>query len=88
MAKSNTTSAPATPAPAPKAEVLAVKTGLKFRGARAAWYEVLCAHDGQPPKAFLDACVASPPSLTKKGTAENPTGWLRYFVRTGAASVK
>lgn len=67
--------------------VLAVKPGMQYRGARAAWYAVLLAHNGQPAAAYLAACAANPPSLTKKGTAENPTGWLRYFVRTGVATL-
>lgn len=71
-----------------KPAVLEVKSGLQFRGARKAWYEVLLQHNGKPADAYLSACAANPPHLTKKGTAENPSGWLRYFLRTGAASLK
>ena len=67
--------------------VLAVKPGMQYRGARAAWYAVLVQHNGQPAAAYLAACAANPPSVPKKGVAENPQGWLRYFVRTGVATL-
>ena len=81
--------APATPVVVPKANagVLAVKQGLVYRGARAAWYGVLLQHNGNTAGAYLAACAANPPSLPKSGRAEAPTGWLRYFVRTGACTV-
>ncbi len=58
-----------------------------LRGARAAWYAVLQQHNGQPVAAFLAATAATPPSVPKSGVAENPSGWLRYFVRSGIATV-
>lgn len=67
--------------------VLQVKAGLTFRGARQAWYNVLVAHNGQPANAYLAATLATPPSLPKSQRADAPTGWLRYFVRTGACTV-
>lgn len=68
--------------------ITAVKAGVKYRGARAAWYAVLQAHQGQTAAAFLAATTAKPPSLPKSGVAEPATGWLRYFVRSGVATVK
>lgn len=68
-------------------QVLVVKAGLYYRGARAAWYAVLLAHNGQPGNAYLAACTTQPPSLPKSGRPEAPSGWLRYFVRTGACTL-
>jgi hypothetical protein len=68
--------------------ITTVKAGLKYRGARAAWYEVLCKHEGKPAAEFLAATTASPPSVPKSGVQEKSSGWLGYFVRTGVAVVK
>jgi len=65
-----------------------VKAGLKYRGARAAWYAVLLQHQGKPAADFLAATTAQPPSLPKSGVQEKSTGWLTYFVRTGVATLK
>jgi hypothetical protein len=67
--------------------ISAVKAGIKYRGARAAWYAVLQAHQGKPAADFLAACTKSPPSLPESGVAEKPSGWLRYFVRSGVATL-
>ena len=67
--------------------ITAVKQGLNFRGARAAWYAVLLKHNGQPASAYLAACTANPPSLPKSGIPEPATGWLRWFVRNGVATL-
>ena len=69
-------------------KVIKAKVNLKYEGARAAWYQALCAHDGKAPEAFLETCAKSPPVLTKGGKAEDPRGWLRFFIRTGVASVE
>jgi hypothetical protein len=77
----------AKPAPKGPAGVLQVKPGLTYRGARAAWYAVLLAHNGKPATAYLETCAATPPSLPKSGKAEPPQGWLAYWVRTGVATL-
>lgn len=88
--------ASATPASAPASKpavvskvvgVLQVKAGQNFRGARAAWYAVLQAYDGKPAQTYLEETAKVPPSLPKSGRAENPSGWLRYWVRTGVATI-
>lgn len=66
---------------------LQVKANLQYRGARAAWYAVLCAHNGQPAQAYLDHCLQQPPSLPASKRAEPPSGWLSWFVRHGVAVV-
>lgn len=71
-----------------KVVLLVVKKDQKLRGARMAWYLELCKHDGKPATAYLEACTAKPPSLPKKGVAEKPSGWLRYFLRTGLVALK
>jgi hypothetical protein len=68
--------------------IVAVKAGVKFRGARAAWYAVLQQHVGKPAADFLAATTAQPPSVPKSGIAEKSSGWLSYFTRTGVAQVK
>jgi hypothetical protein len=68
--------------------IVQVKQGVKYRGARAAWYAVLQAHTGKPASDFLAACTTKPPSLPKSGVAEPASGWLRYFVRSGIAVLK
>ena len=67
--------------------ITSVKSGVALRGARAAWYAVLQQHAGRPASEFLAFCTAQPPSLPKSGVAEKATGWLRYFVRTGIATL-
>lgn len=84
----NPTTAPnAGPQYRPVPGTLAVKAGLSYKGARAAWYAVLQAHNGQPANNYLAACVAKPPSLPASGRAESPTGWLATFVRWGVCTV-
>lgn len=83
--------APANVTAAGKAQpqvIVAVKAGVKYRGARAAWYAVLQQYVGQAPQAYLAATTAKPPSLPKSGVQENSSGWLRFFVRQGIATIK
>lgn len=83
-----TVAAPTNVTPDGKAKpqiIKTVKAGVKYRGARAAWYEVLCAHEGKPAADFLAATTAKAPSLPKSGVQEKASGWLGYFVRTGVA---
>ncbi len=65
-----------------------VKAGVKYRGARAAWYAVLLQHKGKPAADFLAATTKQPPSVPKSGIPEKASGWLSYFVRTGVANLK
>jgi len=72
-----------------KPQIIAtVKANVKYRGARAAWYEVLVKHEGKPAGDFLAATTAKPPSVPKSGTPEPSSGWLRYFVRSGIATLQ
>lgn len=80
--------APAAPAATAPVGVLQVlKANAQFRGARAAWYAVLLAHNGQPVANWVQAVTASPPSVPKSGVVEKPQGWLGWFVRNGIAQV-
>lgn len=67
--------------------IAAVKAGIKYRGARAAWYAVLQQHQGKPAADFLAATTKAPPSLPASGVQENSSGWLRFFVRSGIATL-
>lgn len=87
VAAATVVSGAGTPAATSKPGILAVKPGVSLRGARAAWYAVLLAHNGKPAAEFLATCAAQPPSLPKSGVAEKPQGWLGYFLRTGIAQV-
>lgn len=68
--------------------IVKVKAGMKYRGARQAWYEVLCKHEGKPAQDFLAACTTNPPSTPKSGVVEKASGWLRYFTRSGVATLQ
>lgn len=63
------------------------RKAVKFKGARASWYAALLAHDGRTDDAFVDACTKKPPAMSINGKADNPRGWLRWFVRTGVATL-
>ena len=67
--------------------IASVKAGVKYRGARQAWYEVLQKHEGKPAADYLAACTTKPPSTPKSGVVEKASGWLRYFVRSGVAKL-
>ncbi len=67
---------------------LAVKPGLKLRGAREAWYARLNEFNGKTEQEFVESATKKPPALTKAGTGENPRGWLRYFQRSGVLELK
>jgi hypothetical protein len=89
-ATTSTVSAPVTVTPEGKAKpqvILEVKAGVKYRGARAAWYERLCKFEGKPAADYLADTTANPPSLPKSGVQEKATGWLGFFTRTGIAKV-
>lgn len=69
-------------------KVIAVKSGQKLRGARAAWYERLVEFNGKPVAEFVASCTADPPATygarsKHAGQAEPVQGWVRFFVRTG-----
>lgn len=75
-------------APASAKALKVIKTDAKYEGARLAWYDALRAHDGKDPDAFIASCQKTPPAVPKNGKAEDPRGWLRFFVRTGVAQVE
>ncbi len=82
-----TGAAGATPQTATVLHIQVAKANLAYRGARAAWYAALLAHNGQPAAAYLAACKDNPPSLPKSGVAEAPQGWLSWFVRQGVCAL-
>ena len=67
--------------------ITVTKASQKYDGARAAWYGALLAHDGKPAESFVADCLATPPATPKSGKAEDPRGWLRWFVRERIASL-
>jgi hypothetical protein len=90
-APTQTVDAPATVTPegTAKAVIIAsVKAGVKYRGAREAWYKVLCAHEGKPAADYLAHCTQNPPSTPKSGVVEKASGWLRYFLRSGVVTLQ
>lgn len=79
--------APAAKAAAPVKTITVAKKEEKYDGARGSWYAALIAHDGQSVDTFVEACTKTPPALPKSGKAENPRGWLNWFVRAGVATL-
>lgn len=74
--------------PARPSKIKVTKPDTKFRGARELWFNRLKEFDGKTEGEFLADTRERPPALTKNQTAENPTGWMRYFVRTGVVSLQ
>jgi hypothetical protein len=67
--------------------IVIAKKEEKYTGARAQWYTALREHEGQTIEAFVAACTKKPPSTPSSGKAEDPRGWLRWFVRNGVATL-
>lgn len=86
VAAQKTAAAPTPPARPSKIKILKPET--KYRGAREAWFAQLKEFDGKTEGEYLQAMKDKPPALTKNGTPENPTGWVRFFVRTGVMSLQ
>lgn len=78
--------APAAP-PVKVAKLKVLKKDTKYRGAREAWHARLLEFDGKTEAEFIESTKEKPPALTRNGTAENPMGWVRFFVREGVLSV-
>lgn len=75
-------------APARPEKLKVLKKDTKYRGARAEWFARLLEYDGKTQGEYIESCKEKPPAMTKNNTAENPTGWVRFFVRTGVLSVQ
>lgn len=75
-------------APARPSKIKVVKADTKYRGAREAWFNRLKEFDGKTEGEFLADTRERPPALTRNQTAENPTGWMRFFVRSGVATLQ
>jgi len=68
------------------------KQNMPYRGARAAWYDVLCKYDGRAYSEFLAEVEANRPSVygpksRHAGQPEPVPGWVGFFLRNGIASV-
>lgn len=86
--KPATQAAPAASASPARPQVIKLlKKDTKYRGAREAWYNRLKEFDGKTEAEFLANTKESPPAHTRNGTAENPSGWVRFFVRQGVMSL-
>lgn len=97
MSKNRNTARAATaePAAAPAATavvaqpvLVVVKRDLKFRGARQAWYDRLCAMDGKPKAEVFAALESDRPSnygskSKHAGKPEPVAGWVRFYERNG-----
>lgn len=86
-AKVEATPVKAEAAPVRPQKIKVLKKDTKYRGAREAWFNRLQEFDGKTEEEFLASTKEKPPALTKNGTAENPTGWVRFFVRAGVLSL-
>lgn len=79
--------AEAAPTPARPQKLRVIKKDTKYRGARDAWFQRLVEFDGKTEGEFLASTKDKPPSLTRNGTPEPPSGWVRFFVREGVLSL-
>ncbi len=57
----------------------AFKGSFKPNTARSAYAAVMQANLGKPVSAFVTACAANCPQLTKKGTVEPVKGWVTFL---------
>lgn len=69
-----------------------LRQGMPYRGARAAWYAALCAHNGKPYAEFLAAVQANRPSVygprsRLAGQPEPIPGWVGFFTRNGIVAI-
>ena len=69
-------------------KVLKVRKGLKYKGARQAWYTRLCEYDGKPLAEFEANVTSNRPSCYQArskhcGNPEPVRGWVRFFERNG-----
>lgn len=77
-----------------KAEVLIkVKANMKYRGARAAWYERLQTLEGKPMDEVIKNLESDPPALygarsKHAGKPEPVSGWIRFFQREDVVTIK
>jgi len=85
--KTEATPAPATARPQ-KIKVLKKDATFRSETARAAWFARIKEYDGKPESEFLESVKENPPSRTKNGAAEPPSGWVRFFVRQGVMSLQ
>jgi hypothetical protein len=69
-------------------KIKVTKTDMVYRGNRQAWYIRLKEFDGKTEGEFIEDTKKTPPSLTRNGTAENPTGWVSFFRRQGVLSLQ
>ncbi len=77
--------------PTAQAKILTIKVNVKgasqakYRGARAAWLEILTKYNGKPLVDFVQHVQKNPPSTPKTGkyanVCEPPLGWVRFFIR-------
>lgn len=74
-------------APARPQKIKLLKKDTKYRGAREAWYNRLKEYDGKTEGEFIASTKENPPAHTRNGTAENPSGWVRFFIRQGVMSL-
>ena len=72
--------------------VKTTKVNFRKDTARALYYALLLAHDGQSVDSFVAAaktkCPCLVPSGKHKGKAEPIRGWIGWFVRNGYVTIK
>lgn len=83
----------ATETPVAVQQKLQVKTGVVYRGARLAWYELACKYDGKTVAEFLAAAaeIGTVSAYTTRskhaGNPHNAQGYLRGLVRRGSVTL-
>lgn len=74
-------------APQRPLKIKVLKADMVYKGNRLAWYNRLKEFEGKTEGEFLADAKARPPSLTRNGTTEPPTGWVGFFKRQGVLSL-
>jgi ferric-dicitrate binding protein FerR (iron transport regulator) len=79
--------------PATPVGVVKVKAGMKYRGARQAWYERIVSFDGKPLADLVANVEKNRPSVygnksRNMGQPEPVSGWLQFFKRTGVMKIE
>ena len=65
---------------------IVIKNAPEYRAcsARAKWFAAVQRYQDKPLEMFVKNMKKRPPTLTRSGEAEDPRGWIDFFVIQGA----
>lgn len=67
------------------AKIVITDKEQKYHGQRLEWFETLVAFNGQSVDAWEESRKGT---VNKKGTAQSPRGWLRFYVLDGTVALE